>query len=45
MNSDQQISGTVTVLSGRVYMAETLDDVVVYLQAADVKKEVMMENN
>ncbi|MBU1660804.1 MAG: hypothetical protein KKD28_04955 [Chloroflexi bacterium] len=37
-------SGTVTVLSGQVYLAETLEDVVVHLQAADVKKEVLIDD-
>ncbi|MFH1634778.1 MAG: hypothetical protein ABIG63_12350 [Chloroflexota bacterium] len=32
-------SGTVTVRSGQVYMAEKLEDVVVYLKAAEVAAE------
>jgi len=33
-------NSAVTVLSGRVYMAETLEDVIVHLQAAEARKEV-----
>ena len=37
-------SGTVCRLAGQVYMAENLEDVIVHLKGADVKKEVAMEN-
>ena len=37
-------NSAVTVLSGQVYMAERLEDVVVHLQAADATKEVTIDD-